>query len=102
AFVNYPISMEMTFLNDSFESEEEKMMLKNIMELQGMKIEFVNDYTITAQMQSMTIAINDEVTGNTWKYLNHEEDNQLSSRLISSEILSRANDYYEEFILKQK
>ncbi|SMC52910.1 hypothetical protein [Moheibacter sediminis] len=102
AFVSYPLSMKMIFLDQSFKDEEEKKMMKGLMELQGMKVEFINDNTIKIEMQSMTIAINDKVTGNKWKYLNHEEDNPHRTMFVSATILKKAKDYYYDFILNQK
>lgn len=102
AFVNYPTKMKMTFINDSFEGEEEKKMMANMMEMQGMKIEFIDGKTMLLEMQSMTIAINDKATNNQWKYLNHDENNPYHAQFISPEFLRKAKDYFYEFILKQK
>lgn len=102
AFVSYPLSMKMTFQNESFKDEEEKQMMKGLMEMQGMKVDFISDNSLKIEMHSMTIAINDKATGNTWKYLNHEEDNPHHSMFVSPEILRKAKDYYYDLILNQK
>lgn len=102
AFVSYPLALKMTFLEQSFNDEKEKQMMKGLMEMQGMKVEFINDNTVKLEMHSMTIAIKDKSTDYQWRYLNHEEDNPHHSLFVQAEILRKAKDYYYDLILKQK
>ncbi|MDR2237574.1 MAG: hypothetical protein LBE92_15745 [Chryseobacterium sp.] len=101
AFVFYPMKMKMTFLKEKFDDEKKKMML-NMMSMQGMKAQFLNDSALEMSKESMIIALNDKVTKGTWKYLNYDEANPLYVSVVPAEIMTKAKEYYADFLIKQK
>lgn len=101
AFVTYPMKMKMTFLKEKFDEEKKKMML-GMMEMQGMKAQFINDSALEMSKESMIIALNDKVTKGSWKYLNYDEANPLYVSVVPAEIMTKAKEYYADFLIKQK
>lgn len=101
AFVTYPMKMKMTFLKEKFDEEKKKMML-GMMEMQGMKAQFTNDSALEMSKESMIIALNDKVTKGSWKYLNYDEANPLYVSVVPAEIMTKAKEYYADFLIKQK
>lgn len=101
AFVTYPSRFQMKFLKEAFDKEGQNLMI-SVMELQGMKAQFVDDKTVLIQKQGMMVALKDKITKGTWKYLNFDEDNKLGEMLLSKEILSKAKDYYSKITEKKE
>ncbi|MBB4807986.1 hypothetical protein HNP38_003326 [Chryseobacterium defluvii] len=101
AFCTYPMTMKMTFLKEKFDDEKKKMMT-GMMEMQGMKSKFLDDSTLELSKESMIIAINDESTGNVWKYVNYDETNFLFASIMPVEVMEKAKEYYADFLIQQK
>lgn len=101
AFVTYPMKMKMSFLKEKFDEDKKKMMLE-MMEMQGMKAQFINDSALEMSKESMIIALNDKVTKGSWKYLNYDEANPLYVSVVPAEIMTKAKEYYADFLIKQK
>ncbi|MCG7279987.1 hypothetical protein MHJ94_01590 [Chryseobacterium taklimakanense] len=101
AFVSFPMNMEMTFKNQKFDADSKKMMV-NMMEVQGMKAEFVNDTTLNISKLALTVALKDQSTNNQWKYINHDENNPFYTTIVPVEIIRSAKSYYSDLLLKQK
>lgn len=101
AFISFPMSMDMTFHNQSFDAEGKQMMI-NMMEVQGMKTRFIDDNSVNMQKLSLTIALNDKSTGNKWKYVNHDEDSPMYTMVMPVEIIKKAKSYYSDLLLKEK
>ncbi|MDO5614674.1 MAG: hypothetical protein Q4G16_00665 [Cruoricaptor ignavus] len=100
AFVSFPMVMEMSFLQKKLD-ESMKNLIINTMQQQGMKANFINDNTILIEKLSLTLAINDKATKHTWKYLNHDENNPLYTKIVSKDIIKKAKEYYAELLQKQ-
>lgn len=97
AFVTYPISMKLTFLNESFDKEIQDMM-KMMMETEFMEIDFLNENTLLMKQKSMMIAINDEKTNNKWKYLNYDPTEFEFYNILPEELVNKAKSYYEFYL----
>lgn len=101
AFITFPMSMEMNFLKQKIDEERKKLML-DMLAAQGMEGTFINDNTVSIKKTSMTVAINDKSTNNTWKYLNHDENNPLYISIVPVDIIKQAKGYYSDILIKQK
>lgn len=101
AFVSYPMTMKMIFLKQKFDNSQKEMMSKG-MEAQGFKVKFLNDQTIQMDKLSMIVAVNDNTTKNSWKYINYDETNPIFISVLSPEIMKKAKEQYSDLLIKEK
>ncbi|MDQ0067051.1 hypothetical protein [Chryseobacterium lathyri] len=101
AFTTYPMKMKMTFLKEKFDESKKKTVI-SMMAVQGMDAKFLDDSSLEMSKQAMIIALNDKVTGNTWKYLNYDEANPLYVSVVPVEVMKKAKEYYADLLIKQK
>jgi len=97
AFVTYPTSMEVTFLNESFDEDMQEMMIM-MMQTEYMKIEFLNENTLLMNQKSMLIAINDAKTNQTWKYINYDPAEFELLNILPVELINKAKSHYEAYL----
>lgn len=101
AFTTYPMKMKMTFLKEKLDDAKKNVVI-SMMAQQGMHAKFLDDSSLEMSNQAMIIALNDKVTGKTWKYLNYDEANPLYVSVVPVEVMKKAKEYYADFLIKQK
>ncbi|TYA78650.1 hypothetical protein [Seonamhaeicola marinus] len=102
AFVNYDMSIKMTFNNQEFDEETKKMM-KPMMKAQGMEIEFLSKNAMQVLMKDrLVIILKEEATKNKWVMVNYDADSPLFYQVISSDLLETAKEYKQNLMLETK
>lgn len=99
AFVIHPLKMKMTLLQDVIDESFREMFLSLLPE--DFVVEFEGDHVVYVQSRSLMVAIKDELTDQTWKYLTFDETNFLNEIVFPEEIYVKTRDYYNEVFLKQ-
>jgi hypothetical protein len=97
AFITYPTSMKLTFLNESFDEEMQEMM-RMMMQTEYIKIEFLNENTLLVNQKSMLIAINDNKTKQTWKYVNFDPAEFDLLNILPVEMINKAKPHYKAYL----
>lgn len=101
AFVDYPMAMTMVFKGKALDEETKKMMV-NMMAVQGMEATFTGTNTLAIKKHAMMVALKDASTKNEWKYVNHDTSSPMYTMIVPTEIIKKANSYYENLLLKDK
>jgi hypothetical protein len=102
AFVVYDFKMSMTFKNKEFDAENKKMM-KEMMALQGMEVEFVSNTTLNLNMLNrITILLNDESTNNKWAMVNYDKNAPFLLEVIPENIIEHVNEFNQELMTERK
>jgi hypothetical protein len=97
AFVTYPTSMKVIFLNESFDEDMQEIM-KIMMQTEYMKIEFLNENSILVNQKSMLIAINNNKTKQTWKYINYDPAEFELLNILPVELINKAKTHYKAYL----
>ena len=91
AFVNVPVTMEMTFFKKF--DEKYKKALTDKFAAQGITPEFLSDDTVRLTRKSFLVAITDARTKGEWKYLTYEKNSDLMKLAVDPEVLARADRF---------
>ena len=102
AFVDYDLSMTMTFHKQEFDEEAQETMVK-MMKLQDMDVDFLSNNSMAVNMLNrMTIIIKDESTNNKWAMINYDPNSPLFFQILSASVLEKAKDYYQDLMIEHK
>ena len=102
AFVSYHLNTEMTFHNQEFDKEAQKMMI-SMMEAKGMKVEFISKNSMNVLMKDrITILLRDDSTENKWVMMNYDPDSPLSYQILPTSLLEIAKEYRQSLMLESK
>ena len=91
--IDYNLSMEITLQSIIEDDDEEQVMIDIFKEaMETKKVTFNKETnTFTIIKPSTMIAIFDDATKNTWKFLNKDKENALAKNLFSKKVLKELN-----------
>lgn len=101
AFLSYSLKMKMIFNNKTYEDDETRETMINMMKIQGIDVSFETNNTLNAVIKnSITIFINDENTKNTWKTIRYDSDSPMFYQILPAEIIKHAKTYKEDLMIE--
>lgn len=102
AFISYDLRMKMTFKNQEFEEEQQKMMI-SMMSAKGMDVKFITKNTLDMNMlDRITVLIKDNYTNNKWAMLNYDPDSPLFYQMTPSVLIEAGKKYKQDLMLERK
>ncbi|WP_299715063.1 hypothetical protein [uncultured Tenacibaculum sp.] len=101
-FVTYDMTMKMTFHKEEFD-EEGKEMMKNIMKMQEMDVEFTSNKSMSVNMKDrITILLKGKGTDNKWVMVNYDANSPLVYNVLSANVLETAKTFKQDLMLERK
>lgn len=101
AFVSYDMSMNMTFLKESFD-DEMKGTMKNMMSVQGLDVTFISDNSVDVLIKdTLTLLVKDIDTNDQWVMINYDPDSPLFYNILSSDVIEEARKYKQDLMLEK-
>ena len=102
AFMNYDLLMSMTFKNQEFDQESQKMMI-DMIKAQGMDATFESKNKINVNAQNrVVILLKDDKTNNEWKMINYDPNSPFFVQILPAEIIEKAKSHHMALLLASK
>jgi hypothetical protein len=99
AFLKYPLKLKMTQMQVVMDETFREILVSLLPD--NFVVTFEGEHIVYIQMRSLMVAIKDELTNQSWKYLTFDETNFLNDIIYPQDIYPKILEYYNEVFLKE-